>query len=438
MAYKFTLKLSNCTANVNETTEYNEGQVVEIVLTAGSVAAFPTSTYQRPYLTYFDSDMWETVKKYFTVSDDGKTATYTLTMTGDTTITANAEVDGVVFDLTEVDFATCNVNESTVVQVGQVVELAVTANSGYYFGQVPYIGYWSMAGEWKTIAFETADTGEYKSNYTLALTVPESQSNELSIHAVADVTPKVDKYGIITIYNPTSAELKAIGDVRYQVLAGDGSAVVDLGAFISNILKVYVNLPECNKANVKLGGYNTEVSANVVLDDIVETDCGTIEIVGKYGNIMDYEHTTVEIYLPFIGFQKLDTNKVMNEVLSLTYKTNILNGDSIACIYNTTGTLLYTFNCNVSFEIPYMMGEVYDDRSSLKVDSNYLFGFTPFVTIRTNKQYNSALVTAADNRFAKVADLEGLITCSQVFNTIKATTEEKEAIDNLLKAGVII
>lgn len=433
---KFTLNLTNCTANIDEATEYNVGDVVEIVITANNAAVIPSSTYRRPYISYFDEDMWETVKEYFTVSSDGKTATYTYTVAGDATITGEAEIDGVVFDLSEVQFATCNVNESTVYAVGQVIQIEVTANSGYYFGQVPYVGYWDAAGDYKRATLFTDETGEYKKHYVANLEIPDTET--LTLYAIADVEPKVDKYGIITIYNPTSAELKAIGDVRYTVLAGDGSGVVDLGAFISNILKVYVNLPECNKANVKLGGYNTDVSANVVLDDVVETDCGTIEIVGKYGNIMDYEHTTVEIYLPFIGFQKLDTEKVMNEVLSLVYKTNILNGDSIACIYNTTGTLLYTFNCNVSFEIPYMMGETYDDRSNLRVDSNYLFGFTPFVTIRTNREYNSAFVTAADNRYAKVSDLQGLITCSQVFNTIKATTDEKEAIDNLLKTGVII
>lgn len=435
---QFTLNLTNCTANVDETTVYNEGDVVEIVITAINGAVIPSSTYRRPYLSYFDSSMWETVKEYFTVSSDGKTATYIYEVAGDATITASAEIDGVVFDLENMQYATCNVNESTVYDVGQTVEVVVEANDGYYFGQAPYLAYWSTAGDYVTAPLYTDETGEYKTRYSADVIMPECQSNKLYVYALADVTPKMDKYGIITIYNPTSAELKAIGDVRYKVLAGDGSGVVDLGEFISSLIKVYVNLPQGNKANVKLGGYNTDVSANVLLEDVVETDCGTIEITGKYGNLMDYEHTTVEIYLPFIGFQKLETEKVMNEVLSLTYKTNVLNGDSIACIYNTTGTLLYTFNCNVSFEIPYKMGAMYDDRSNLKVDSNYLFGFTPFVTIRTNREYNSAFITAADNRYAKIGELEGFVTCSQVFNTIKATTDEKEEIDNLLKTGVII
>lgn len=436
MAYKFTLNLTNCTANVNDTTEYNGGEVVEIVLTANSVALFSANTYSRPYIKYFDEDMWEDVKKYFTVSSDRKTATLSYTINANTTITGEAEIDGIVFDLSQVAFATTNIDGETVYQIGDTINVSAVANEGYYFGQVPYIGYYNMAGDWVNVPLETSETGEYKTTYSVDFVVPDCQS--INLYAVADVAPRIDKYGIITVYNPTSAELKEIGNVRYRLAVGESGAEIDLGAFISDIIKVYVNLPECNKANVKLGGYNTNVSSNVVLDDIVETDCGTIEIVGKYGNIMDYEHTTIEIYLPFIGFEKLEPEKVMNETLSLIYKTNILNGDSVACIYNTTGTLLYTFNCNVSFEIPYKMNSTYDDRSDLKVDSNYLFGFTPFVTVRTNKEYNSARITAADNRVAIVSELTGFITCSQVFNTIKATTDEKDEIDNMLKNGIIV
>ena len=437
MAYKFTLKLTNCTANVNETTEYNSGDVVEIVLTANEHALFSTSTYSKPELSYFDEDMWETTTKRFTVSTDRKTATYKYTFVSDTTIEAEAEIDGVVFDTSDLQFATTNISNTDIFDVGDIVNISIVANEGYYFGQTPYLRYLDNAGTYQTIPLETTQT-EQPTTFTIDFIIPESQTNIIDMYAVADVIPKTDKYGIITIYNPTSSELKEIGDVRYMMLAGDSTGIVDLGSFISSLIKVYVNLPECNKANVKLGGFNTGVQSNVVLDDIVETDCGTVEIVGKYNNLMDYQNTTVEIYLPFIGFEKLDTDKVMNEVLSLVYKTNIINGDSIACIYNTNGTLLYTFNCNVSFEIPYKMSSVYDDRSDLKIDSNYLFGFTPFITMRYNKEYNTALVTANDNRVATIKDLNGFITCSQVFNTIKATTKEKEEIDLLLKNGIIV
>lgn len=323
--------------------------------------------------------------------------------------------------------------------IGDTVYITLTAKEGYYFPTPPTL--FEMDTEWE-FEFESDDEGEHKSNYHLNYQYSnQNQSRDLAewaspvITALAQVTPKDDKYGIISIYNPTPAELRDISEVRYNI---DQNSSVDLGNYISSLIKVFVKLPKGDRANVLIGGYNTNVTANVILDDIVETDCGTINIVGKYGNAMDYENTTVEIYLPFIGFKPLETVKVMNETLSLFYKTNVINGDTIACIYNTTGTLLYTFNCKASFEIPYRLNNDPEPQGKLDIDSNYLFGFTPFVTIRYNKAYNAATTTANDDRETTLDNLQGYVKCSEVFNTIRATTAEKEEIDRLLKEGVII
>lgn len=332
--------------------------------------------------------------------------------------------------------ATTNVSPDTVYYQGDYLDISVIANSGFCFEEAPYISlYNSSTGNYDDIPLEPVQTSGNVTAYQLTWYI--SVAYNVDLYATAVTIPKMDKYGIIQIFNPTPDELKAIGEKRY-ISNPETAAIVDLGSFITNINKVFVNIPEGIRGNVVLGGYDTKVEASLLFDDIIETDCGTIEIAGKYNNIMDYKNTTVEIYLPFVGFKELDTDKVMNEVLNLIYKTNIINGDSLACIYNTSGTLIYTFNCNLSFEIPYKMNADYDERSKLQVDSNYLFGFTPFVTIRTNKEYNTATIAANDNRVATIGELHGYITCSQVFNTIKATTAEKEAIDNLLKSGIIV
>lgn len=332
--------------------------------------------------------------------------------------------------------ATTNISPDTVYYMGDTVDISVIANSGFCFESAPYLlMYNASTGNYDELPLEPVQTSGNVTAYQLSWYI--STNSSVDLYASAVTIPKMDKYGIIQIFNPTPDELKAIGEKRY-IANPETAAIVDLGGFITNLNKVFVKLPEGIRGNVVLGGYDTNVEATYLFDDIIETDCGTIEIAGKYNNIMDYKNTTVEIYLPFVGFKELDTDKVMNEVLNLIYKTNIINGDSLACIYNTSGTLIYTFNCNLSFEIPYKMNADYDERSKLQVDSNYLFGFTPFVTIRTNKEYNTAAIAANDNRVATIGELNGYITCSQVFNTIKATTAEKEAIDNLLKSGIIV
>lgn len=320
---------------------------------------------------------------------------------------------------------------------GEKIYIEVTAAKGYYFPTTPFI----TAPDLDALGedFLTDETGDFKTTYHYEYEYTGSddldQFNYPEVNATAEEIPKIDnKYGIITIYNPTPEELALIGDERYYYEQG----TVDLGDFISSLIKVFVNLPKGEKEVVSLGGFDTSVSCNVLVDDIIETDCGSVEIVGNYNNAMDYENTTVEIYLPFIGFKTLDTDKVMNETLSLFYKTNIINGDSIACISNTAGTLLYTFNCKASFEIPYRLNNDMEPKGQLEINSNYLFGFTPFITVRYNKAYNTANVIANDNREVFIKDISGYIKCSEVFNTVKATATEKAEIERLLKEGIII
>ena len=320
---------------------------------------------------------------------------------------------------------------------GEKIYIEVTAAKGYYFPQVPFITAPDL-DSWGE-DFLTDETGDFKTTYHYEYEYTGSENLESydypQVTAEAIEIPKIDnKYGIITIYNPTPEELALIGDERYIY----NQETVDLGDFISSLFKVFVNLPKGEKEVVSLGGFDTSVSCNVLVDDIIETDCGSVEIVGNYNNAMDYENTTVEIYLPFIGFKTLDTDKVMNETLSLFYKTNIINGDSIACISNTAGTLLYTFNCKASFEIPYRLNNDTEPKGQLEINSNYLFGFTPFITVRYNKAYNTSNVIANDNREVFIKDITGYIKCSEVFNTVKATATEKAEIERLLKEGIII
>lgn len=347
----------------------------------------------------------------------------------------------VKFTSATIEYAVTNVDTVTTYELPKLV--TVVADDGYYFETPPYISYKNEIGERVNKRMLTDEAGEYPSSFYFTIDQNFIDSNwidtnsagvaSMYVAGTAIRVPQLDKYGLITLYNPTPAELKEIGKVRYY----SGDQAVDLGNYISSLIKVFVKVPQGDRTEVLLGGYSTGVECNVVDNDIVETDCGTVEIVGKYGNSMDYENTTVEIYLPLIGFKTLETDKVMNETLSLVYRTNVINGDTIALIYNTTGTLIYTFNCKASFEIPYTMNS-YDTKGDVAVNADYLFGFTPTVTIRYNKAYNASAVVGNDNQNTTLNTLTGFVKCSEVFNTINATTAEKDEIDDLLKTGVII
>lgn len=426
--------LTNCTCSIENYTVLTKGEPNDITITADEGYIFETP----PTLNNSSSVLDVTLNDSKTVYDGTVTlnTSYNVRLTAEAVEGSAPEPEKTMHFNVEITDATTNVDNETLYGGGDEVHITVVANEGYYFATAPSISFINYSGTTTTYTMLTDDTDEFKKNFYYDFTFPDKvQLNVVNIEGNAQVIPEVDKYGIITIYNPTPAELKEIGNVRYMQTT-DSS--VDLGNYIANLIKVFVKIPKGKTANVVVGGYNTDVVSNVVTTDVIETDCGSVEIVGNYNNAMDYDNTTIEIYLPLIGFKQLDTEKVMNETLSLIYKTNVINGDTIACLYNASGTLLYTFNTTASFEIPYRLNSVIEPRGQLEINSNYLFGFTPFITVRYNKAYNTANVIANDNREVFIKDITGYIKCSEVFNTVKATANEKAEIERLLKEGIII
>lgn len=429
--------LTNCVSSINSST-INTGTQYTFVVTANDSYKFNSAPYLSEPMKA-DMPLSKVTDTKYQLTRSFNTGFKNLTLHG---YAVEAEPAPPEYDTTfktQLTHCTTNIIPGKVYHTVDkaTIHVEVTADADYYFADNPYLQIPFSGGQSGKFSLDPVDPdAEFPTVFYADVAGADNYTGAISIVGNATVIPRNNRYGIINIYNPTTKEMKAIGDVRYVVLGTD--KIIDLGDFITNLIRVFINVPKGNRAVVSLGGYTTDVEANVIIDDIIETDCGNVSIEGHYNNAMDYENTDVEIFLPFIGFQSLETKKVMGESLHLIYRTNIINGDSIACIYNTNGGLLYTFNCNVAFEVPYRINNDYEKDSKLAIDSNYLFGFTPFVTIRYNKPYNSVSVTAKDDRYCKVKELSGLIRCSEVFNTIRAQQQEKDEIETLLKQGIIL
>lgn len=66
----------------------------------------------------------------------------------------------------------------------------------------------------------------------------------------------------------------------------------------------------------------------------VDYSCGSVDLTEKYfGNFMDYEpYTTISMFLPFIGWQTIPTDRVMGGNLYLDYRCDIVTGNVVAYI----------------------------------------------------------------------------------------------------------
>lgn len=101
-----------------------------------------------------------------------------------------------------------------------------------------------------------------------------------------------------------------------------------------------------------LGNVDTGVNGDKVSNNFAKQNIGSIAIIEKYHNFLDYApYTNVIIYLPYVGFKELDTNLVMGKTLSISYTVDIITGGCL-CQITSNNVKLYEFNGNMGIDIP--------------------------------------------------------------------------------------
>lgn len=432
--FQITVNVEGCTCNI-ASGKYAEGTVLDFTFTPnGTVTSGGYAFRNAP--VFSDSSI---VANY-----NEETGVYTATYTVAAALTVTAvAVKYVNFDVSGVSFCTCNITATDKIFIDESFTVDVQADSGYYFASVPYIVTQDDLGQQIVTNMVTTDSGDYKQHYSLTVAAIGSQGTKPIIQAVGEVIPEVDKYGIVIIYNPTPDELKTISNKRFlRFTDGSGGVTfIDVGNYVADILKLFVHVPVYNRQNVVLGGYDMEQAANVVLRDIVTTDCGMVTINPHFNNVMDYENTDIKIYLPFRGFETLDNSDVMGKTIHLVYKTNVVNGDTLICVFIVEGeieTLVNTFECNASFKIPYILNGKNEIDGKLNVQSSYLYGFTPYIYLRYETENNTAAHKATSDFYAQLSSLTGYNEIDIDEFTIPCTAAERKEIISLLKEGVIL
>lgn len=190
------------------------------------------------------------------------------------------------------------------------------------------------------------------------ITLPNLESLNLSSALSSD---------FIRAYYLEKSEVNAFSDFLWSE-SFTNSILKNQNSPIDNIQKCYL-LPfdivtRAEKSQLKVGNIifndsNAEqILAYRIDNQFQEVDFGNLEIKEYYGNFLDYK-TDIEIFLPFIGTNKLNIYEVMNSTINLTYRIDILTGNCIALIRvikDSFGTelnsLLYTFTGNCANELP--------------------------------------------------------------------------------------
>ena len=177
--------------------------------------------------------------------------------------------------------------------------------------------------------------------------------------------------GLVTLYNPTVAELSSLG----HFLWSDAFSVDTFKKLFSDPFDTLLGLSilpvtptvSC-RHDIYFGNIDSGVACNVVANQFLKVDMGSLTLNETYASAFDYAPSTqVDIYLPFIGSHGLNTNDVMGSTIHLIYKFDLLSGGCIAELfinhtsqgnkgkgmkYNKNMGLAYTFTGQCACSIP--------------------------------------------------------------------------------------
>lgn len=89
------------------------------------------------------------------------------------------------------------------------------------------------------------------------------------------------------------------------------------------------------------GDLGTDASGLPLTNQFKTFNFGSIEVPENWGSFLDYSHTQIELFLPFIGSVEIDTAEVMNGEIEVEYTIDFFTG---MCVANV--------NCNKTVELP--------------------------------------------------------------------------------------
>lgn len=104
--------------------------------------------------------------------------------------------------------------------------------------------------------------------------------------------------------------------------------------------------------SITIGKYDTSIVADIISNQFVEFDLGSIHVNEYWGNYLDYDGTRLQLYLPYLSCINLLPDEVMGKDLHIKYNIDMLTGVCTAIVYTYNDTIIYSGSGNMAVEIP--------------------------------------------------------------------------------------
>ena len=319
---------------------------------------------------------------------------------------------------------------------GDSYNLTLNANQGFKFVTTPTLSIYNR----DNVILDFNKVTDYQ--YTLSFTA-ESSYFDTDVNAVlsgvaVEETPIVNKYGAIQVYKPSNSDMASLATKRFRAnntVDGITFADIDLGSYITQFKRIFFDIATSSKSNILLGVHDTQINTDVVNNDDVTIDCGSVFLEGANGNELDTKIYKIKIVLPFYEVIELPSI-YMNKTIHIVYQANVITGYAdilINEVVDNTDLLIVKYRCKVSQDLPYILD--YDKLNGALSDMQ--LNTSPKIILQKNNTfidkgyttYKEGLISNEVGYF-EVKDIVSM--------SVNATQKEKDLIENLLKSGVYL
>ena len=319
---------------------------------------------------------------------------------------------------------------------GDSYNLTLNANQGFKFVTTPTLS----INNRDNVILDFIKVTDYQ--YTLSFTAEssyyDSLTNAILSGVAVEVTPIVTKYGAIQVYKPSTSDMSSLATKRFRAnntVDGITFADIDLGSYITQFKRIFFDVDTNSKSNILLGVHDTQINTDVVNNDDVTIDCGTVILEGANGNELDTKIYKIKIVLPFYEVVELPSI-YMNKTIHIVYQANVITGYAdilINEVVDNTDLLIVKYRCKVSQDLPYILD--YDKLNGALSDMQ-LNTSPKIILLKNNTFIDKGYTTYKEGLISNEVgyfEVKDIVSMS-----VNATQKEKDLIENLLKSGVYL
>ena len=319
---------------------------------------------------------------------------------------------------------------------GESYNLTLNANKGFKFVTTPTLSINNRDGV--ILDFNKVTDYQYTLSFTAESGYFDSLTNAILLGVAVEETPIINKYGAIQVYKPSNSDMASLATKRFRAnntVDGVTFADIDLGSYITQFKRIFFDVDTNSKSNILLGVHDTQINTDVVNNDDVTIDCGSVLLEGANGNELDTKIYKIKIVLPFYEVVELPSI-YMNKTIHIVYQANVITGYAdiiINEVVDNTDLLIVKYRCKLSQDLPYILD--YDKLNGALSDMQ-LNTSPKIILLKNNTFIDKGYTTYKEGLISNEVgyfEVKDIVSMS-----VNATQKEKDLIENLLKSGVYI